>query len=59
MSASAKNVPSGVKVDREGDIYELYEKASKENQLFVIRIVQNRLTITGDKIVDEIKAAWE
>jgi hypothetical protein len=59
MESSSKNIASDVKVihicDREGDMYELFEKASKEDRLFVIRIVQNRLTVSGGKIIDEIK----
>ena len=61
MTESAKNIPDGVKVihicDREGDMYELYEKAEKTGQSFVIRIVQNRVTLEGTKIADEIKAS--
>lgn len=59
MVNSSKEVSSGVKLvhicDREGDMYELFEKAEKTGQSFVIRIVQNRLTLEGTKIIDEIK----
>ena len=61
MEESAKNIPTKVKVihicDREGDMYELFEKAVKEDRLFVIRIVQNRTTVSGEKTIDEIKAS--
>jgi len=61
MTESEKNMPAGAKVihicDREGDMYELYEKAAKEGKLFVIRIVQNRMTMSGEKIIDGIKSS--
>jgi hypothetical protein len=61
MESSEKHIPSGVKVihicDRDGDMYELYEKASKEKRLFVIRILQNRVTVNSGKIIDETKAS--
>ena len=60
MEASEKNISPEVKIihicDRDGDMYELYEKASKENRLFVIRILQNRVTVDSGKIIDETKA---
>jgi len=59
MGASAKNIPEGIKVihicDREGDMYELYELAEKSGQSFVIRIVQNRATISGEMIIEGTK----
>jgi hypothetical protein len=36
-------------------MYELFEKAEKTNQSFVIRIVQNRMTVDGTKMLDEVK----
>ena len=61
MEESANYIPSGVKAihicDREGDMYELFEKATKEDRVFVIRIVQNRTTVSGELIIDEIKAS--
>jgi len=54
MEKSSFHIPPNVKAlhicDREGDMYELYEKASEENRLFVICIVQNKLTLSGEKI---------
>ena len=38
-------------------MYELFEKAEKTEQSFVIRVVQNRVTTEGTKIADEIKAS--
>jgi hypothetical protein len=61
MEESEKNIPVGVKVihicDREGDMYEFFEKASREDKLFVVRIVQNRTTISGEKIIEDIKSS--
>jgi len=55
----SEKVSSGVKLihicDRDGDMYELYEKAAKEGLSFVIRIVQNRVTVEGAKIACEVK----
>ena len=59
MENSSKKVSSSVKLihicDRDGDMYELFEKAEKTGQSFVIRIVQNRVTVEGTKISDEVK----
>jgi hypothetical protein len=41
--------------DREGDMYELYERACNTGKLFLIRVAQNRLTTDNKKIIDEIK----
>lgn len=61
MEQSSRAIPPEVKLihvcDREGDMYELFEKGEKENKLFLVRIVQNRLTTTNEKIIDEIKTA--
>jgi len=36
--------------DREGDIYELFDKAEREGYLFLIRRIHNRITDEGDRI---------
>ncbi|GHT99697.1 hypothetical protein FACS1894126_5970 [Alphaproteobacteria bacterium] len=60
MSKSAEGIPSDIKLlrvcDREGDMYELFEKASSTGQLFLIRVANNRLTTDNKKIIDEIKS---
>ena len=59
MANSSEKVSSGVKLihicDRDGDMYELYERAEKTGQSFLIRIVQNRMTVDGTKMLDEVK----
>jgi len=59
MENSSEKVSSRVKLihicDRDGDMYELFEKAENTGQSFVIRIVQNRLTVDGKKMIDEVK----
>ena len=59
MEESNQNIPDKIKVinicDREGDMYELFEKAIIENRNFLIRIVQNRVTINNEKIIDDIR----
>jgi len=59
MESSSKKLSSDVKLihicDRDGDMYELFEKAEKTGQSFVIRVVQNRVTVEGTKMLDEVK----
>jgi hypothetical protein len=59
MEASNEGIPSEITVvnvcDREGDMYELFEKADTTGRLFLIRIVQNRKTVDSEKIIDTIK----
>jgi len=59
MGNSTIEMPSEVKFihicDREGDMYELFEKALCTDQTFLIRVIQNRITTDGLKIIDEIK----
>jgi hypothetical protein len=59
MTHSAVGIPEDIKVihvcDREGDIYELFEKAYKTDQTFLIRATQNRITDENEKIIDAIK----
>ena len=59
MGNSSKNIPCNIKVihvcDREGDMYELYEKAASTGKSFLIRIVQNRPTMDNGRIIDTVK----
>jgi hypothetical protein len=59
MEEVCRNIPDEIKVinvcDREGDIYELFDKAVQNNLLFLIRIVQNRMTVENERILDEIR----
>jgi len=59
MENSGKDIPSEIKVihvcDREGDMYELFERASSTGKLFLIRIVQNRPTVDSGRTIDTIK----
>lgn len=41
--------------DREGDFYELFHLAEKEKESFLVRIVQNRITMDGKRIMDELR----
>jgi hypothetical protein len=41
---------------REGDNYELFGKALQSGRHFLIRIVQNRMTVENERILDKI---WE
>jgi hypothetical protein len=59
LGESTIDVPEGVHIvtvcDREGDMYELFDKADCEGRAFLIRIVQNRKTVKNEKILDEIR----
>ena len=59
LGESAIDVPETIHVvtvcDREGDMYELFDKADSEGHAFLIRIVQNRKTVENEKILDEIR----
>jgi len=41
--------------DREGDMYELFDMAEKEKELFLVRIVQNRTTVDDKKIMTSLE----
>jgi hypothetical protein len=41
--------------DREGDIYELFDKAIQSGRHFLIRIVHNRMTVENGQILDAIR----
>jgi hypothetical protein len=59
METVSGNIPLGTKViqvcDREGDRYELFCKAIVNGWLFLIRVIQNRLTAGNGKILDKIR----
>jgi hypothetical protein len=59
MERVSGSIPSETKVihvcDREGDMYELFCKAIVDGRLFLIRVIQNRLTVENGKIPDEIR----
>ncbi|MDR2739725.1 MAG: hypothetical protein LBB68_07845 [Treponema sp.] len=41
--------------DREGDNYELFDKAIQSGRHFLIRIVHNRMAVENEQIVDKIR----
>jgi hypothetical protein len=59
LERSTADIPDDIKVitvcDREGDMYEFFAKAVSLNKPFLIRIVQNRMTVENKRILDEIK----
>jgi hypothetical protein len=59
MDTTSRDIPEGTKAiqvcDREGDMYELFCKAIKNCWFFLIRIIQNRLTVENGKILDKIR----
>jgi hypothetical protein len=59
MTQSMVGIPDETKVihvcDREGDMYELFEKAQETNQTFLIRVAYNRHADDDKKIIDTIK----
>jgi hypothetical protein len=59
METVSGSIGAGTKVihvcDREGDMYELFCKAILNGWLFLIRVIQNRLTAGNGKILDKIR----
>jgi hypothetical protein len=59
MENANRGIPETVKIihvcDRDGDMYELYNKANKNNNYFLICIRKNRITVENQKILDEIR----
>ena len=59
LERSTEDIPEGVTVitvcDREGDMYELFAKAQSLGEPFLIRIVQNRMTVGNKRILEEIR----
>ena len=59
MKESRVGIPETVKLihvcDREGDIYELFDTAEKENEIFLVRILHNRLTVDNKKVMNELE----
>jgi hypothetical protein len=54
-----RNIPENIKIihvcDREGDIYELFDRAIQNRWYFLIRIVHNRMTVEHEQILDKIR----
>jgi hypothetical protein len=59
LERSTADIPEGVRVitvcDREGDMYELFAKAQSLGEPFLIRIVQNRMTVENKRIPGGIR----
>ncbi|MDR0640102.1 MAG: hypothetical protein LBG27_14605 [Spirochaetaceae bacterium] len=57
LEQSARDMPEGIRVitvrDREGDKYELFAEAPAVQEPFLIRAVQNRMTVKNRRIPDE------
>jgi hypothetical protein len=59
MENAERDISDATKVlhvcDREGDIYELFDKAIQNGRHFLIRIVHNRMTVENGQILDTIR----
>lgn len=59
MDNSRAGIPSGIRLvhvgDREADVYEFFEHALANEQDFLVRVVQNRMTTEAGKLFDQIK----
>jgi hypothetical protein len=59
MERADRNIGDDIKVlhicDREGDNYELFDKAIQSGRHFLIRIVHNRMTVENGHILDNIR----
>jgi hypothetical protein len=60
MEKAGEFIPAGTRYlhicDREGDLYEFFDLAAKRNELFLVRITQNRMTTDGKRMLNELKA---
>ncbi|GHT83829.1 hypothetical protein FACS1894137_05980 [Spirochaetia bacterium] len=60
MRKSNEGIPPEIRVinvcDREGDMYELFERAQETDRHFLIRIVHNRRTTEDTRLIDAIRA---
>jgi len=41
--------------DREGDIYEMFDLAKKEGEVFLVRVLHNRLTTDNKKVMSDLE----
>ncbi|MDR2078728.1 MAG: hypothetical protein LBP74_03270 [Treponema sp.] len=59
MENAGRGIPADIQVlhicDREGDNYELFDKAIQSGRHFLIRIVHNRKTVENEQILDKIR----
>jgi hypothetical protein len=59
MENADRGIGDDIKVlhicDREGDNYELFDKATQSGRHFLIRIVHNRMTVENEQILDKIR----
>lgn len=59
IEGASKGIPEGVDrihvCDREGDFYELFDMAEKNGETFLVRILQDRQTLDGRKIITDLK----
>ena len=58
---TVERVPAGVEsvviCDREGDFYELYAEMMSVGTLFVVRLTQDRVTIDGERSIQQLRRA--
>ncbi|MDO9535309.1 MAG: IS4 family transposase, partial [Bacillota bacterium] len=59
MDKSQSGISKGIRLvhvgDREADIYEFFDHAIANQQDFLIRVVQNRITTEACKLFDKVK----
>jgi hypothetical protein len=59
LERSNKDIPSNIKVinicDREGDLFEFFLKANKENKLFLVRATHNRIIPEEGKMFNKVQ----
>jgi hypothetical protein len=59
MENAGRDIGDALKIprirDREGDNYELFDKAIQSGRHFLIRIVHNRMTVENGQILDNIR----
>lgn len=60
MDKSSIGIPNGIRLihvgDREADIFEFFDYAKQNQQDFLVRVVQNRMTTEACKLFDKVKS---
>jgi len=60
MDKSSLGIPNGIRLvhvgDREADIFEFFDHAKRNQQDFLVRVVQNRMTTEASRLFDKVKS---
>jgi hypothetical protein len=60
MDKSSLGIPKGIRLvhvgDREADVFEFFDHAKRNQQDFLVRVVQNRMTTEACRLFDKVKS---